>query len=269
MAHVESSDVKETRMRVAGIEVPVSIVPRLAKEGYRGRFSTGLRGLLSGMRLTLGYFFGPVITQQYPENRKTLKFPERYRAILKLKFVPMKEAITSWDFKRRDEGLPKVDAHTLRTWLRGYEEVKYHKCTGCGNCEKACPNGSIKVITRYGEITEDRELDRFIWRMDSCMFCNACVQACPHDALEMGPEFENAVYDRRLLIYNLNTQAGAAARFVVEEEAEMRRKMMAPREVCGGPIPLNGHYLPRVEPLQVVPLLDGPAPENAVAEVAL
>ena len=43
-----------------------------------------LGGLAKGMRLTLGYFLRPskIVTRQYPENRATLKFPPRYRAML-------------------------------------------------------------------------------------------------------------------------------------------------------------------------------------------
>ena len=92
-----------------------------------------------------------------------------------------------------------------------YEENGYHRCTACRICEKACPNSSIKVLSRKGEITGKNELDRYIWRLDSCVFCNACVQSCPFNALEMGHEFENAVYDRRLLIFNLNRYAGPPA----------------------------------------------------------
>ena len=45
--------------------------------GMINKTYTGLKGLLSGMGLTLGYFFrfDKVITQQYPENRESLKLP--------------------------------------------------------------------------------------------------------------------------------------------------------------------------------------------------
>ncbi|MBI5092834.1 MAG: 4Fe-4S binding protein [Candidatus Hydrogenedentes bacterium] len=189
------------------------------------RVFDAVKGLLQGMRLTLGYLLSPskIVTQQYPENRATLKFPERYRAILKFK----------------------------------YDENGLHKCTGCKNCEVACPNASIKVITRDSVITEDHELDRYIWRLDSCMFCNACVQACPFDAIEMGHAFENAVYDRRLLIYGLNPIAGPAASALEnEEDPEVRRRMSDPRTILGGPIPLNGAGLPNLKPVAAAPFVD-------------
>lgn len=258
MSTITSKDVKEERRTIAGREIPVAVVPHLREIKYQARVTTGIWSLLTGMRLTLQYFTKPALTQQYPDNRKTLRFPERYRAVLKLKFLARKEPVRRWQLKAGVNRPHGVKPHILQRWMRGCEEVRYHKCTGCGSCETACPNGSIRVLTRMGEVTEDRELDRFVWRMDSCMFCNACVQACPHDALEMGPEFENAVYDRRLLIYNLNPLAGPAARFVMDESEEQRQKMIATRDLCGGPIPLNGHFLPNVRPLAVTPLLDAP-----------
>jgi NADH-quinone oxidoreductase subunit I len=170
------------------------------------------------MRLTLGYFARPskIVTQQYPENRATLKFPPRYRAMLKLI----------------------------------YDEQGYHRCTGCGLCAKACPNGSLKVLSRKGPVTGKNELDRYIWRMDSCTVCNACVQVCPFGALEMGHEFENAVYDRRLLIFSLNRYAGPPASVLAAQTDDaVRQQMMEPRGRYDGPVPLNGTPMPVVRPL--------------------
>jgi NADH-quinone oxidoreductase subunit I len=183
---------------------------------------SALAGLLKGMLLTLGYFARPwkIVTRQYPENRKTLKFPQRYRAML----------------------------HLI------YEENGYHRCTACRICEKACPNRSIKILSRKGQISGKIELDRHIWRMDTCVFCNACVQSCPFGALEMGHEFENAVYDRRLLIFTLNRYAGPPASVLnKQEDPEIRRKMTEPRDRYGGPVPLNGTAMPVVRPLTVKP----------------
>jgi formate hydrogenlyase subunit 6/NADH:ubiquinone oxidoreductase subunit I len=135
-----------------------------------------------------------------------------------------------------------------------YEENGYHRCTACRMCEKACPNRSIRILSRKGEISGKNELDRYIWRLDSCIFCNACVQSCPFNALEMGHEFENAVYDRRLLIFTLNRYAGPPASVLNKQEnAEIRRKMTEPRDRYGGPVPLNGTAVPIVQPLMVKP----------------
>lgn len=227
MSFMNLNEMKKEERTLGGLTFPVTVVPRFAPRKPVGRFGEAVKGLLKGMRLTIGYFLHPskIVTQQYPENRATLKFFERYRAILKFK----------------------------------YDESGRHKCTGCKNCEVACPNASIKVITRQGIITEDRELDRYIWRMDSCMFCYACVQSCPWDAIEMGPEFENAVYDRRLLVYGLNPVAGPAASvYEIEDDPEVQRRLSDPREILGGPIPLNGSGLPNLPAVSVKPLVDPP-----------
>ena len=111
-------------------------------------------------------------------------------------------------------------------------------------------NGSIKVLTRKGPITGKNELDHYIWRLDSCTVCNACVQVCPFDALEMGHSFENAVYDRRLLIFSLNRYAGPPASVLgAQGDAAVRRQMMEPRGRYDGPVPLNGTAMPVVKPL--------------------
>ena len=41
----------------------------------------GISSLWAGMRITGKYFFSPgeIVTQQYPENRKTLKMEERFK----------------------------------------------------------------------------------------------------------------------------------------------------------------------------------------------
>jgi NADH-quinone oxidoreductase subunit I len=210
-------DIKKEERIIGGRKVSVAVVRPLDKPAL---VPSALASLAKGMRLTFNYFRRPskVVTQQYPENRKTLKFPPRYRAML----------------------------HLI------YEDNGYHRCTACRMCEKACPNKSIKILSRKGEVSGKNELDRYIWRFDTCVFCNACVQSCPFDALEMGHEFETAVYDRRLLIFTLNRYAGPWAGVLTKEpDLAVRAKMMEPRDRYGGPVPLNGTVIPKVKPLVV------------------
>ncbi|HPO15909.1 MAG TPA: 4Fe-4S binding protein [Candidatus Hydrogenedentes bacterium] len=219
MGAVDFSKVRLEQRTLAGVKIPVAVVPRIKKQSYLEKILIALKGLMKGMRLTFGYLIHPsrIVTQQYPENRATLKFPERYRANLKLI----------------------------------YDENGYHLCGGCKMCEKACPNASIKVLNRKGPVTGKLELDRYIWRMDSCTFCNLCVMACPSDALQMTHQFENAVYDRRLLIYNLNRYAGPPAEAMAKLDEEARKQAMEPRDVYGGPVPLNGEPLPNIPPIVI------------------
>ncbi len=205
---------------IAGKQVWVTVVKSLNRAAP---VPSALGSLLKGLRLTLGYFIRPsrIVTRQYPENRQSLSFPPRYRARL----------------------------HLI------HQANGFHKCTACRMCEKACPNASIKILGRKGAVTGKTELDHYIWRMDSCLLCNACVQACPCGALAMGPEFENAVYDRRLLIFNLNRYAGPPASVLEKAEyAKMREQMMEPREAYLGPVPFHGAPTPAASPnVKLVP----------------
>lgn len=254
MGLVDFDGARREERTIAGKKVSVSVVPRVRHASPPAKVALSLQGLLQGMKLTLGYFLRPwkIVTKQYPENRATLTFPERYRARLRFKYVRSDEGVK---YEGALEQLAKRLSCTvdrLRGTIREHQQTHFHKCTGCQNCEKACPNGSIVVLTRFGEITEDKEVDRFVWRQDSCTFCNACVQACPFDAIEFTGDFENAVYDRRLLVYNLNSEAGPPASFVLEEEdPAVRKKMLDPRDTYGGPVPLNGHALPNLAALPV------------------
>ena len=70
--------------------------------------------LLAGMKRTGYYFFHhkEIITEEYPDNRATLKMADRFKG----------EVVMPHDDKNE------------------------HRCTGCTACELACPNGTIKVV---------------------------------------------------------------------------------------------------------------------------
>lgn len=135
----------------------------------------GIWTLLTGMRVTAKYFFTPWkhITQQYPENRQTLKIAERFRGEV----------------------------------IMPHDENNEHKCTGCGICEINCPNGSIEIISK-SVMTEEgkkrRAIDQHIYHLGMCTFCNLCIKACPTGAIVMGQKFEHAVWDRSTLTKVLN-----------------------------------------------------------------
>lgn len=211
------------------LSIDVSIAPR-GRERSAGVIAwfryvlSSIFSLLKGMKITLGYLLRPstVVTQQYPENRETLKMFDRFRGQLQLTYD---------------------------------DEVGYMRCNGCNFCELACPNGSIILKDRRNPVNEKLELDRFIWRLDCCTFCNACVQVCPHDALDWSGDFEAAVYDRRLLVYTLNSYAGPPAMAIKrairkEERVEELKATVDPRRRYEGKLPLTGVALPGVPALE-------------------
>ncbi len=177
-------------------------VPWIDKSGAIGGVFKGIRSLFSGMKVTVGYLMRPstVITQQYPENRETLKLPDRFRAQLA--------------FNHDDNG--------------------YHKCTMCRICEEACPNVSIIITGREKPAVSKKEIDSFVWRLDSCTFCNTCVIVCPFGVLRFDGTFESSVYDRRLLAYTLNDYAGPVASVLEKiEDPEARKAAMEKRDPYG------------------------------------
>jgi len=142
----------------------------------------GISSLWAGMRITGKYFFSPgeIVTQQYPENRATLKMEERFKG---------------------EVTMP-------------HDANNEHACTGCGICEMNCPNGSIEIITdripnEEGKLV--RVIDKHIYHLSMCTFCELCIKTCPSNALAWGQEFEHAVFDRSKLTKVLN-QPGSKLR---------------------------------------------------------
>lgn len=142
---------------------------------YLSNMVGAFRSLFNGMRLTLYYFYHPskILTQQYPENRKTLYIPEKFRGQVVLT----------------------------------HDEKNEHNCNGCGMCERACPNGTIKIITANEEGLDGKKkriIDKWVYNIGMCTFCGLCIEACPSDAITMNNSFENSLYDRQDLIRILN-----------------------------------------------------------------
>lgn len=140
---------------------------------YFKSLGSGVASLVKGLQVTGKEFVTPKITERYPEDRETRKWPERFRAILQFK----------------------------------YDEDGRHKCIACGICERNCPNGTITVQTKMvttPEGKQKRKLDRYLYDLGSCTFCQLCVTSCPHDAIEFNNDFEQAVFTRNTLVKQLN-----------------------------------------------------------------
>jgi NADH-quinone oxidoreductase subunit I len=142
---------------------------------YLGTAITGSISLLKGLSVTLRYFLNPrkIVTEQYPENKATLKMHERFRGRVALI----------------------------------HNEQNLHSCTACGICEKACPNASINVL-KTTSLSGKKVLGKYLYRMDTCTQCGFCVESCPFGCLKMTHDFEMSSTDRQTFNMVLNKTEG-------------------------------------------------------------
>ena len=141
---------------------------------YIKGFFHGLGSLLTGMKVTWKEFFTKKVTEQYPENRATLKMYDRYCGALTMP----------------------------------HDESGNNKCIACGLCQMNCPNGTIRIVSETVTDPETgkskKRLVRYEYDLGSCMFCHLCVNSCPHDAIEFSTNFEHSVFTREKLVKILN-----------------------------------------------------------------
>lgn len=140
---------------------------------YFSSVGKGISSLVKGMAVTGKEFVTPKVTEQYPENRSTLKIADRFRAELTLI----------------------------------YDSEGRHRCIGCGICQMNCPNGTIQLTTKMVELPDGKKkrvLEKYMYDLGSCTFCMLCVTTCPQDALEFTNDFEQAVFTRDKLVKQLN-----------------------------------------------------------------
>nr|WP_321375955.1 NADH-quinone oxidoreductase subunit I [uncultured Bacteroides sp.] len=145
---------------------------------YIGSLFGGLKTLLIGMKTSITVFFRKKTTEQYPENRATLKISDRFRGTL----------------------------------VMPHDENNQHKCVACGLCQMACPNDTITVTSEMVTDEEGKKkkvLVKYQYDLGSCMYCQLCVTACPHDAIKFDNSFEHAVFDRSKLIKTLNNEGSS------------------------------------------------------------
>ena len=112
----------------------------------RSARSVFLAELVSGMALTLKYFFKPKVTLNYPFEKGPLS--PRFRG-----------------------------EHALRRYPNGEE-----RCIACKLCEAVCPALAITIESDIGS-DGTRRTTRYDIDLFKCIYCGFCEEACPVDAI--------------------------------------------------------------------------------------
>ncbi|HIY15185.1 4Fe-4S binding protein [Alistipes megaguti] len=134
----------------------------------------GIGSLATGLKVTFREFFTPKVTEQYPENRATLRMYDRFCGELTMP----------------------------------HDAEGRNRCIACGLCQANCPNGTIRLVTETVADPETgktkKRLVRYEYDLGSCMFCHLCVNSCPTGAIRFSQKFEHAVFTREKLVKQLN-----------------------------------------------------------------
>ncbi len=105
------------------------------------------KGLLKGLRVTLGHLFGKAITEQYPERRPNL--PPRCHGSFALEAEKCNACgICSNSCPNQVITVSSARDENKKRYLTAYE-MKLGYCLFCGLCVEACPREALHVTQDF------------------------------------------------------------------------------------------------------------------------
>lgn len=155
----------------------------------------GFWSLLTGMRITIGQFFKPIVTVQYPHE--TLPIPARFRGHIELV---------------RDPSTGKA------------------VCFACKLCERACPSDCITVDGAKLEGAKKKSVTAYTLDFTKCSLCGSCVEACRDGAIRFSREYNLAGLSKDEFVMDLFKRLEDEAKQV--EKAEGAQVMRAVGEAA-------------------------------------
>ncbi|MBC2721153.1 NADH-quinone oxidoreductase subunit I [Desulfosporosinus sp.] len=95
---------------------------------------------------------------------------------------------------------------TLPTKVRSSMGLQPDKCISCNMCVMACPNSVIKLTSEKNE-SNKKVLTSYHMNVGRCLFCGMCTEVCPTKALTVTQEFENSIFERSDLNWDMLERA--------------------------------------------------------------
>ena len=130
--------------------------------------ASGFNSLITGMRITIGQFFKPSVTVQYPHE--SLKMPEKFRGHIELVRDP---------------------------------ETGKALCFACKLCERACPSDCITVDGAKLDGAKKKSVTHYVLDFTKCSLCGSCVEACRDGAIRYSHEYNLASLNKEDYIMDL------------------------------------------------------------------